>query len=265
MSTYNISAGCSILFWGRLADIHGRRIVFLFGSTSFTIASLIIPFSPNEICFYVFRVVQGMSGAATIPSALGILATTFPVGPSRNKAFVTFAAAASLGSIIGNIAGGVVGGFLTWKWVFWIPTMISAFVTIATFVLTRTIQCHANTAEDVPEDQDGSATLARDPVRSYVDWLGGAMSSSGLILLLIALSEANVVGWTKPWISTLIVLSLLLLVAFGFWQRHLEKSSYRQPLLRLSLFRDLRFSASIIVIGLFYASFNGFLIFVTFL
>lgn len=265
-STYNISAGCLILFWGRLADIYGRRLVFMVGSTLFTIASLIIPFSPNEILFYVFRVVQGMSGAATIPSALGILSTTFPVGPARNKAFVTFAAAASLGSIIGNIAGGVVGGFLTWKWVFWIPTIISAIVTAAAFVLTRPVRNVSSIAEAVStHTATVSEARVQSPARSYVDWIGGLMSSTALILLLIALSEANVVGWTRPWIPALIVISMLLLVVFVFWQRHLENNLRLQPLLRLSLFRDLRFSAAFLVIGSFYAAFNGFLIFTTFL
>ncbi|KAF2995174.1 hypothetical protein E8E14_003055 [Neopestalotiopsis sp. 37M] len=161
-STYNISAGCLILFWGRLADIYGRRTTFLIGSTGFTLAALAIPFSPVEICFYVLRVLQGMSGAATIPSAIGILATTFPVGKSRNTAFVTFAAASSLGSIIGNVAGGVVGGYLSWKWVFWITSIISGTVTVAAYILTR--------HKSFTQRPQGSTD-------TYVDWLGGVIIS----------------------------------------------------------------------------------------
>jgi MFS family permease len=249
-STYNISAGCLILFWGRLADIYGRRTTFLIGSTGFTLAALAIPFSPVEICFYVLRVLQGMSGAATIPSAIGILATTFPVGKSRNMAFVTFAAASSLGSIIGNVAGGVVGGYLSWKWVFWITSIISGTVTMAAYILTR----HKSFTQ-----------LPQGSTDTYVDWLGGVIISSSLILLLVALSEANVIGWKVPWIPVLLVLSVLLGAAFVFWQLRLEKHACRQPLLRPAMFRNMQFSASFTLIGLFYAAFNGFLIFSTFL
>lgn len=54
-SVYNISSGCLILLWGRLADVYGRRIIFLVGSALFALSALITPFSPNEVCFYFFR------------------------------------------------------------------------------------------------------------------------------------------------------------------------------------------------------------------
>lgn len=70
---------------------------------------LAIPFSPVEACFYLLRALQGLGGAAIAPSALGILAATFPVGKQRTLAFVAFSAASSVGSVLGNVAGGVIG------------------------------------------------------------------------------------------------------------------------------------------------------------
>ncbi|KAH9218967.1 major facilitator superfamily domain-containing protein [Leptodontidium sp. 2 PMI_412] len=200
-SIYTISSGCLILLWGRLADVYGRRLIYLIGSAVFAIASISIPFSPNEICFYALRALQGMSSAATVSSAVGILTSAFPIGKSRNKAFVIFSAAASLGSILGNLAG---------------------------------------------------------------DWLGAATVSSSLLLLLVALAEANVVGWTTPWILALIVVSIVLAVLFVFWQRHLEKNSTQQPLMKVTMFKNLQFSAIFVIICCFYGSFNSFLIFATY-
>ncbi|KAK0105685.1 hypothetical protein ONS95_004212 [Cadophora gregata] len=249
-SVYNIASGCLILLWGRLADVYGHRIIYLGSSTGFAIASIAMPFSPNEICFYPLRALQGMSGAATVSSAVGIMASTFPVGKSRNKAFVTFSAAASLGSILGNIAGGVIGGYLSWKWVFWIPSIPAVLITMIAFVL---IPAPESPAQD-----------ARGSTRSSIDWIGAAMVSTALLLLLVGIAQANVVGWTAPWILTIVGVSLLLMVFFIFWQHHLEIDPQRQPLMRVSMFKDFQFSAMFIVIFCFYGSFNSFLIFATF-
>lgn len=251
-SIYTISSGCLILLWGRLADVYGRRPIYLIGSAVFAIASINIPFSPNEICFYALRALQGMSSAATVSSAVGILTSAFPIGKSRNKAFVIFSAAASLGSILGNLAGGVIGGFLSWKWVFWIPAIPSVLATIMAVAV-------------IPSPQPSSRHEAQGSPTRFVDWLGAATVSSSLLLLLVALAEANVVGWTTPWILALIVVSIVLAVLFVFWQRHLEKNSTQQPLMKVTMFKNLQFSAIFVIICCFYGSFNSFLIFATYL
>lgn len=278
-SVYNISSGCLILLWGRLADVYGRRVIFLVGSTLFALSTLVTPFSPNEICFYVFRALQGVSGAATVPSALGILATLFPPGSrQRTQAFVAFSAASSVGSVLGNVAGGVIGGFLSWKWLFWIPAMFASLVTVSAYVLAPSppaAQKRVDLLNGSNTDRDDHRVGEKDvgSPRS-LDWCGGFLITATLTLLLVALSEANVVGWSTPWIPALIVLSAVLGVIFIIWERRLEKlqTGYgetrgraRQPLIKVSLFRSPQFSAAFITIGCFYASFNSFLIFATFL
>ncbi|KAH8822080.1 major facilitator superfamily domain-containing protein [Xylogone sp. PMI_703] len=246
--TYNISTGSLILLCGRLADIYGRQRVFLIGSSVFSVTALTTPFPNSEIGFYILRALQGVSSAAAIPAAVGILATSFPTGKSRNMAFVTFAAASSLGSVIGNIAGGVVGGYLSWKWVFWIIAIIGCLVIVIAYNLMR---------------EDTSILRLRSTTRVKVDWLGGILITCSLTLLLVALTEANVVGWGVAWIPTLVCLSFVLGVAFVLWQRHLEAHSSRPPLVKVSMFRNPLFSASFLVNGLAYAAFNSYLIFCT--
>ncbi|SCN82437.1 uncharacterized protein FFB20_06781 [Fusarium fujikuroi] len=88
VSIYNISTGSVMLLWGRLADVYGRRLGFLSGSVIFTLATLCLPWTRYEKPFYVLRAVQVMSAAAIMPSGIGIMASTFAPGPSRNMAFI---------------------------------------------------------------------------------------------------------------------------------------------------------------------------------
>lgn len=257
VSIYNISTGSVMLLWGRLADVYGRRLGFLSGSVIFTLSTLCLPWSTYEIPFYVLRAVQGMSAAAIMPSGIGIMASTFAPGPSRNMAFIAMSAMASLGSVVGSLLGGFVGSTLGWKWVFWIPAVASAFTTAAGWFVTA---CHTTgtATQGTAENIEGSK-------KPYVDWIGGGLISSSLTLLLVAITQGNVSGWSRPWILPLLVVSVLLLGGFVFYQRRLERDPDRLPLMRMSMFKKKQFSALFVLVGCFYASFNGFLVFVTYL
>lgn len=259
VSIFNVSMGSLMLLWGRLADVYGRRLVFLLGSVLFTFSNLCLPFTVYEVPFHIVRLIQGMSGAAMIPSGIGIIASTFPRGKARNKAFVCISAVASLGSVLGNIFGGVIGGLLSWEWVFWVPAILAAAATVAAYIIT-----------DIPHlgslpPGNGAPSRNLGDRSGSVDWIGAGLISCSLVLLLVALTQANVVGWSTPWIPLLIIGSIILLLAFCLWQRRLETKLSREPLLRISMFRDTQFSALFVVVGCFYASFNSFLVFATFL
>jgi len=104
-------------------------------------------------------------------------------------------------------------------------------------------------------------------VKNSVDWLGGALITIGLFALLFALTEGNIVGWSTPWIPVLIVVSAILVALFVLWQRHLERNLHAgglPPLLKVSLFKSGRFSAAMLIMALFFSSFNGFLVYATY-
>ncbi|KAH6881276.1 major facilitator superfamily domain-containing protein [Alternaria rosae] len=247
ISAYNLTFGCFLLLWGRLADVYGRRMIFLWGSAAFTLTSIITPFIPNEIGFDIFRGLQGLAAAAMAPTALGILASTFPPGKTKDIAFGCFGAGAPLGGVLGNIFGGVVGEYLDWQWVFWLFGIIAGISTVASYFVIP-----------IPP-------LKPEPVlRNTVDWIGGSLITIGLVVLVFALSEGNVVGWSTPWVPVLIVLSLIIIGAFGFWQHYLEHKTERRPLMKMSIFKNGNFTAANVLMALFFSSFNNYLIFATY-
>ena len=188
-----------------------------------------------------------------IPSAIGIIAATFPPGKSRNRAYVTTAAASSLGSVLGNLAGGLIGGFLNWKWVFWIPAILATLTTISVFVVTSHPQIRVN-----PGCNEHNGYLS-------VDWIGAGLVSSSLVVLLISLAQGETLGWQTSWIPPLIVVSILMLMSFLYWQHRLERHPTMKPLMKVSMFRNAQLSALLVLVGCFFAAFNSFLVFVTFL
>lgn len=248
VSAYALTFGCFLLLWGRLADVYGKRLIFILGSAWFTLMSVIVPFMFDEISFDLFRSFQGLGAAANVPTALGILGTTFPPSKAKNYAFACYGAGAPLGSVFGNLLGGLVGEWVTWKWVFWILAIMATMVTISGIFI-------------IPPPPKQSQHLS---VKSTVDWIGGAIITIGLLILLFALTEGNVVGWSTPWIPVLMVISVITIVLFVLWQWYLETKTSRRPLMKISIFHNFRFSGALVIMMFFFASFNNYIIFATY-
>lgn len=248
VSAYSLTFGCFLLLWGRLADVYGKRLIFIYGSAWFCLTTVVCPFVPDEIGFNVLRGLQGLGAAANVPTAIGILGTTFPPGKAKNYAFAMYSAGAPMGSVFGNFLGGVLGQYATWKWVLWTLAIMSAIATIAAWFVIPLPTV-------VPKEEE---------VKNAVDWIGGVLITVGLIILLFALTDGNVVGWSTAYVPVLIVLSLLLVAAFVAWQMYLENKTTRKPLMKVSIFRNMRVSAAMITMAFFFAAFNNFLIFATY-
>ncbi|KAL1877861.1 hypothetical protein VTK73DRAFT_8388 [Phialemonium thermophilum] len=250
ISSYTLTFGCFLLFWGRIADIYGKRTIFIGGSLWMAVAFAVNPFLHNEIAFDLFRGLQGLGAAANVPTALGILGTTFRPGKAKTYAFTVYAAGAPLGSIFGNLLGGFIASYATWKWVFGAIALLAAVVPVAGFAV-------------IPAPKH---TLHQDGVgpRTSVDWVGAALITLGLFALLFALTEGNIVGWSTPWVPVLIAVSVLLVILFVLWQRRLEKVGRQAPMMKVSIFRSGRFSAAMVIMALFFSSFNGFLVYATY-
>ncbi len=181
-------------------------------------------------------------------------------------------AGAPLGSVFGNILSGIVSEYADWKWIFGITAILAAIISVAGFYLIPA-PASSKSSTSAPNRtlrQCASEVAAKLPL---IDWIGGFLITVGLITLLLALTEGNAVGWSTPWIPALIVVSVLIIGIFVVWQWHLERQMIaaqdsgvwkRPPLMKVSIFRNLRFSAAMVIMCVFFASFNNFLIYATY-
>ncbi|KAG6332969.1 hypothetical protein ID866_6122 [Astraeus odoratus] len=209
LSAYALSSGCLLLFFGRLADLYGRKKGFVLGMLTQLVFAIGCGFAPNGITLDVLRAFQGLGAAAAIPSALGILAHSFPPSRERTIAFATFAAGAPVGGAFGTILGGVVTQFSDphWRATFFVAAGLTALTLLGGIV-------------SMPPDQIDPDTDRR------VDWIGAGLVTTGLVLIVFVLGEGEIAsqGWKTPYIIACLILGVILVAAFLVWEHRLEKA-----------------------------------------
>lgn len=134
---YAIAFAGFLLFGGRLADLVGRRRIFLVGLAIFGVASLAAAVSGSPGVLIVSRVVQGFGGALLSPATLALLTTTFPEGKQRARATATWGAVAGAGAALGTVLGGVLTNIGGWRWVFYVNLPLVAIAIVGTLVLVK--------------------------------------------------------------------------------------------------------------------------------
>ena len=128
VTAYSLAFGSLLLLGGRLGDIYGRRRIFMTGILLFSIASLVGGFATSEWWLLTARAVQGAGAALAAPTALALIATTFPMGAPRNRALGVWAGMAGAGGAIGLLLGGILTSYVSWRWVFFVNAPIGLIV-----------------------------------------------------------------------------------------------------------------------------------------
>lgn len=210
VSAYVLAFGGFLLLGGRLADLLGRRRVFVAGLVLFGISSLAGGFADSVGVLVAARVVQGLGAAVLSPSAMSIIAVTFSDGAERNKAFAAWGAVGGAGGAAGVILSGVLTQYAGWEWVLW----INVPVVVACVLLVRPLLAETR----VPSGD------------RVFDLAGAATVTAALTLLVYTLVEAPRAGATQLFGSLLGV--LVLLAAFVAIERR-----SRAPLVDLAIFR----------------------------
>jgi len=194
VNAYVLTFGGFLLLGGRLADLLGRRRVFMGGLILFALASLAGGFADSDGVLIAARAVQGLGAALLSPAALSIVTTTFRDGAERNKALGVWGAVAGAGGAAGVLLGGVLTEYLGWEWVLWVNVPIG----IAAAALAPSL---------IAESRSDSETRAFD--------LAGAVSvTAGLSLLVYGLVEAPDAGWGSGQTIGLLAGALALLGIF---------------------------------------------------
>src|ERR1043166_9406342 len=132
ITAYSILFGGVMLLGGRLADLHGRRRLFIAGLALFTVSSLLDGLAWSERSLIAFRGLQGLGAALLSPAALSILTTTFREGRDRNVALGVWGAASGSGGAAGVLLGGVLTSSLSWSWIFFLNVPFGVAVIAAT-------------------------------------------------------------------------------------------------------------------------------------
>jgi EmrB/QacA subfamily drug resistance transporter len=233
IDAYALSLAAVLLTGGSLADLFGRRLVFVIGLVIFTLASLGCGLAGSPLALNLARAVQGIGGALMFATALALLANAFH-GADRGTAFGLWGATTGAAVAIGPLVGGALTEGLGWEYIFFVNVPIG-------------IGAVALTLSKVDE--------SRSPAGGSVDWAGLVTFSAGLFCLVFALIRGNAEGWASGMIVGLLVAAVVLLAAFT-----LVELRRRDPMLDLSLFRKPAFDgASIAAFSLSAAMFAMFL------
>src|SRR3954467_15838411 len=137
ITAYSIFFGGFFLLGGRLADLFGRRRLFMAGLALFTVSSLLNGLAWSEGSLIAFRGLQGFGAAMMSPAALSILTTTFEEGRERNKALGIWGAVAGSGGAVGVLLGGVLTSAFSWPWIFFVNVPVGAAVLLLSPLLLR--------------------------------------------------------------------------------------------------------------------------------
>jgi EmrB/QacA subfamily drug resistance transporter len=209
---YSICFGGLLLLGGRLADLLGRRLVFMTGIFIFTVFSLLDGLAWSEASLITFRCLQGLGAALVSPAALSILTTTFEEGSERNRALGIWGAASGSGGAVGALLGGALTSGFSWSWIFYVNVPVGLLVIAASPRLIRESRADVR-------------------VRRF-DFGGAVAITGGLMLLVYAMTRATEHGWGTATTVSLLIASGLLVASF-----FVVESRSKAPLLPLRILR----------------------------
>jgi EmrB/QacA subfamily drug resistance transporter len=236
VNAYALTLAAFLLTSGSVADLIGRKRVFIAGLFVFTTASAVCGLSTTPLMLNLARAVQGVGGAMMFATALALIAQAFH-GKERGTAFGVFGAVTGAAVAVGPVLGGIITSGLGWKWIFFVNVPIGI---VAVFIAFTKV------------------ADSRDPNATGVDWAGLVTFSGALFLLVYALVQGNEKGWGSTEIVTLLVLAVALLATFV-----LVEHRQSRPMLDLALFRRPAFTGASIVAFTLSSSFFAMFLYLT--
>lgn len=213
ITAYTLTFGGFLLLGGRMADIYGRRKVFIGAVAAFALASLLCGIAQSDTQLILARALQGLAGAIMSPAALSIVLTAFAEGKERNKAMGVWAGVSAGGAAVGVLLGGVLTQYLNWRWNFFVNVPLGIGVVLAAL---RLLPHH----------------IGEENVKLKLDLPGATLATAGLMSLVYGFSRAPAQGWDSSTVWAFITAGVVLFGIFIWNERRTA-----QPLMPLSLFK----------------------------
>jgi EmrB/QacA subfamily drug resistance transporter len=209
---YTLVAGGFLIFGGRLADLYGRRRLFMTGTVIFILASAASGLAQNPGTLVGARFAQGLGEALASPAALSLVVLLFPDAAERAKAIGLWGAIIGLGATIGVVLSGMIVDWLDWRWIFLVNVPIALIVV---FVVPRQI---------------GESKLGGT---HRIDATGALLITAGITALVYGFLNANQYGWSSGRVVGTLAGGSALVVVFAIWQ-----AISRDPLVPLRFFKN---------------------------
>jgi EmrB/QacA subfamily drug resistance transporter len=236
INAYALVFGVLVVTGGRLADMLGRRRVFVIGSAIFATFSVIGGFAPGAYWLLGSRALMGVGGAMMWPATLGMTYAILPEAKAGLAGGIILGAA-GMGNAIGPLLGGALTDALSWRWILFINLPIALLAVVVTL-------------KAIPRDAPGE--------RQHFDYAGVTTLSLGLLCALLALDQSSTWGWGDPRVVAFLVASGVLLVAFAVVERRVGEVA----LIPASVMRNGRFVAVCLTVLLISAVFFSVLLYV---
>ncbi|MEV0848341.1 MFS transporter [Streptomyces sp. NPDC049954] len=238
ITAYALAFGSLLLLGGRIADLVGRKRVFLIGLAGFAAASAVGGASQSFLMLVVARAAQGVFGALLAPAALSLLTTTFTDGKERAKAFGIYGAIAGAGGAVGLLLGGVLTEYLDWRWCLYVNLLFAVGAML------------------------GGARLlysGKPTGRPSLDLPGSLLASGGLFCIVYGFSNAERHHWGSPLTWGFLAAGGVLLLAFAWWEKRVA-----HPLLPLRVVLHRNRGASFLAMFISGAGMFGVFLFLTY-
>jgi EmrB/QacA subfamily drug resistance transporter len=231
VNAYTLTFAGLLMLGGRSADLLGRRRVFLAGTATFALSSLLCALASSRGLLIGARGVQGIAGAITSPATLSIITSTLPEGRERNRGLALWGAMAALGASSGALLGGILTEAFGWEAIFAVNIPLGALVVALGMLAIPSI-----------------APVEGHPRR--FDALGATLVTAGLIALTFGIVRTDTLGWGSLGVLAPLAGGVAMLAAFIY----VEARVARAPLVPLQIFRIRRLRAANVIVVLMYAA-----------
>ncbi|GAB7365330.1 hypothetical protein MBLNU230_g6410t1 [Neophaeotheca triangularis] len=239
-SAASLSSGAFLLFFGKIADLFGRKLLFVGSLFLFAVFCLAAGFSQDAMTIDILHGVLGLFSASAVPPAVGALGVIYEK-PSKRKnwAFACFSAGNPLGFVFGTIFSGVASDIFNWRASFYLLAIIYLVFTIAAvFTVPR---------DFTPKEPFNVDTLKRFDIMGTLLTIGGI----GMFSAALSLGDTAANGWATDYVLALLIVGVLLIVGFVFWEIY-----FPYPLIPMRIWRDKNFSLVLAILMLGFMAFT---------